>query len=482
MSVSRNTLYNVAGALVPLLLALVTVPLYLQYIGEARYGVLAIVWLLLGYFGIFDLGLSHATANKIARLRDAPASEREEVLWTACLINAALGMLGGLILYLLGGLLLGHWFKMSGSLHVEALAALPWIAAAVPVATISGVLAGALEGRQQFGIANIIQALGTIMFQVVPLAAAVFISPKLQIIVPAAVIVRTASLVPLAFAVRSALPMHHGPRIGTGHAHDLLAYGMWITVTNFVSPLLASLDRFFIGVVLGAPAVAYYSVPFSLVGRTQILARALSRTLFPYLSAEALPRAKNRVLESATAIGAVMIPTVVVAIFALPPLLSLWIGATFASRAAPVGEVLLCGVWLNGLASIPLVMLQAQGRPDIVAKFHIIELAPFVGALWYGVHRFGLVGAAVAWDFRVGVDALLLFWAAGVGAEIAKRLALGSGLVLCAWLCDHFMPGPMSFPKMLVGAVIIISTSAWALRSSVRLRQEIKRALKYVSA
>jgi O-antigen/teichoic acid export membrane protein len=77
-----------------MLISLVIVPLYLRLVGEARFGVLILVWLFVGYFEFFDFGIGKATANHMARLRDAPISAREAAFWTGALINGDFGIGG----------------------------------------------------------------------------------------------------------------------------------------------------------------------------------------------------------------------------------------------------------------------------------------------------------------------------------------------------------------------------------------------------
>lgn len=481
MTLARNTLYNLAGALVPVGLALVTVPLYLRHIGEARYGILAIVWLLLGYFGSFDLGLSRAAANKIAQLRDAPAAERQDVFWTACVLNAALGLVAGAAFYFVGARLFEVWFKMSRPLHAEAILALPWVAAAVPVATVTAALTGTLEGLQRFSTVNAIQALGTAFFQLMPLATAILIGPQLQYVIPAAVISRVITLAPLMSAVRSALPLNGAPSLNRGQTRNLFAYGSWVTVTNVVGPILHVFDRFLIGIVLGASAVAYYVVPFQLVNRAQLVPAALSRALFPHFSAINTQQARQIAQESVMALAAVMTPVTIVGLLSMMPFLQIWVGKDFASHAAPVGEILLLGIWINGLAFVPFSLLQAQGRPDIVAKFHMMELGPFLALLWFALTRFGIVGAAAVWVLRVAFDAALLFNAACFPMRLAKPLVPSAVFIAAAAVWLSIMPNDDVLPKLYFGLPVLLLSCIWSLIISARLRVFLSRLLRHLN-
>ena len=82
--ISRNTAINMVGAILPLLLTLFTIPRYLRLIGDVRFGVLAMVWLLLSYFAIFDMGLGRATSRSIAQLKMADDTRERRCFGRPC--------------------------------------------------------------------------------------------------------------------------------------------------------------------------------------------------------------------------------------------------------------------------------------------------------------------------------------------------------------------------------------------------------------
>ena len=141
----KNFLINMSGPLVRIAVALAIVPIYLHAVGAARYGVISILWALIGYTGFLDLGLSRASANALAKMRAAPQIERARVLTTTLVVNFALGLLGGCGLFLGAGLLLGHFISAPTELTPEITGALPWVAAMFPATLVSGVSVGVLN-------------------------------------------------------------------------------------------------------------------------------------------------------------------------------------------------------------------------------------------------------------------------------------------------------------------------------------------------
>ncbi|WP_417223844.1 hypothetical protein [Amphritea sp.] len=65
MSVKKYTAYNLVSTIISVVLALITIPVYIDVVGESRYGVLAVAWLMLGYFSLFYLGLGRAVVQRI---------------------------------------------------------------------------------------------------------------------------------------------------------------------------------------------------------------------------------------------------------------------------------------------------------------------------------------------------------------------------------------------------------------------------------
>lgn len=462
MSIRRNTLYNLAGSLTPLVVTLTTVPLFLNLIGEERFGVLTITWLLLGYFGLFDLGLSRATAQRIATLKDAEPECRAETFWTALFLNVGFGILGGFLIWPAAYVFFSKFFPVSENLRPEIISAIPWLLAAVPVATVSGVLSGALEGRERFLVINIVNFSGTVLFQVLPLLVAFFYGPDLTWLLLAALLGKLMTFSLLFLHCRRHVPLSGRPRLNRALIAPLFRFGGWVTVTSMISPILSVLDRIIIGALVGAKAVTYYSIPFSLTNRITVIPASLAGALFPRL-ATATGVERDRLSEDAVRILAVIItPIIIVGLLIMDPFLIWWINIEFASKAAIIGKILLLGLWANCFARIPFTSLQAQGRPDLVAKCHLAELPPYLAAMALVLPRWGIVGAALIWSIRVTFDFLLLIFFSGAAEKSIRILMIPLFLIGIAAIAVFFFPfGSLSGLVLVFTSLLLCLLWAW---------------------
>lgn len=462
LSVSRNTTYNLVGAIVPVVLSLATVPLYLKMVGPERYGVLAIAWLLLGYFGLFDLGIGRSTSFRIASLRDAPGAARADTFWAALSVNLGMGLVGGVLLLAAAGYFFGHVFKVDAALRPEIMSAVPLLACAVPIATLTGVLTGAMQGRERFLETNIVSLISTTLFQLFPLAVAYWIGPNISTLLAAAIAARLAAILVLAQRCYLEFCKGHPRRIKRAEISLLLRYGGWVNLTSLFGPLLVMIDRFAIGAVLGAVAVTIYTVPFQLAQRIQILPGALTNALFPRLSASKAEEQKELASAASRTLVALMSLPVLGAIFIVEPFLRLWVGDEVGLQSGPIGRIVLIGFWVNSFALISFIRLQASGRPDLVTKALLAQIPFYTFALYFALKYFGFVGCAIVFSIRCVADYIILTWLAEKSIYSWRILLFSfSVLVLGAYFAHLWSIADWRWWVAAISLGLVLLVSGW---------------------
>jgi O-antigen/teichoic acid export membrane protein len=212
--------------------------------------------------------------------------------------------------------------------------------------------------------------------------------------------------------------------------------------------MMVILDRFIIGAMSGARAVAYYTVPFQLAERSTIIASALTSALFPRFAAATRHEEQRLAHEGLRVLVVVMTPLVAAGILLMEPFLAWWIAPDFARQSARIGQIILLGFWVNSFAFIPYTQLQARGRPDLVAKCHLGEVLPYFGLLYLGLGTLGMVGAAAAFSLRVIVDFALLAGFAGILRRSLREL---------------FMPAMMLAATLLIATQSVPDRPEWLL-------------------
>jgi O-antigen/teichoic acid export membrane protein len=465
--VARNVALNLLGDGLPLVVAFICIPVVVRLLGAPRFGVLSLAWIVLSYFGVFDLGLGRAATRFAAEaLSRGNTDAVPHIAQTAILMQGLLGVAGAVVLVALAPVLVSHVLKIPPDLVSETRLALYELAAAVPVVLVSGSLRGVLEAARRFDVVNAIKLPANSANFLLPLLGAA-LGWHLPGIVALLVAGRAITMLALfAACVRQFPAVLHPARIERARARSLLTFGGWVTVSSVVSPILVYIDRVAVGALLSMAAVTYYTAPYEMVTRLWIIPTSLVAALFPIFSGFAdrldAMAVERLVLRSLKLLLLSVGPIVILVYTFAPDVLRLWLGREFSEQGTVALRILAIGVLVNSLAQVPYSLIQGLGRPDLTAKFHLMELPLQVLLAWACVDLWGIAGAALAWSARIAVDAALLFAAASRLAPLnrqtfrASRLSRAAALVLLFGL-------PMLLAGSALGSLSLRVTAAIAI-------------------
>jgi O-antigen/teichoic acid export membrane protein len=485
---ARNTALNIAGQVIPIAVAVPTIPYVVAGLGDSRFGILALAWAALGYFGVLDLGLGRAATRYIAAALGQGETHRvPALLGSALAVQVVFGILGALALAAAAPWLAATALNVPAELVGETRGALYVIALTLPVVIVTGSVRGALEAAQRFDLINAVTvpassatfllpllgvALGwelpaiiLLLFagRAVTLLALFWLAlpsvPGLRTVSPASAVAPAGAVGPAGAASTAGAASPAGTtggqrvrlRVDREALRGMLGFGGWVMVSNLTVPLLSHLERFLIPALLTVGALTYYAVPFEVLTRVAIVPAAMALTLFPAFSF--MDRRDPGAVDELFArplkyLLLVMTPVLgFIAVFA-EPLLGAWLGDAFAARAALPLRILVLAFYLNAFAQIALAALHGLGRPDLKAKLDLVQVPVFMVLLVLFIPRWGIAGAAAAKLAVTVLDVVGLFLFVGLAHQTPAARRYPPPLRRAAGLSLAFAALAMALPLL----------------------------------
>ncbi|MGZ4886087.1 MAG: MATE family efflux transporter, partial [Candidatus Aminicenantales bacterium] len=167
----KNTALNLIGLVIPLAVGFAAIPFVVRLLGPQRFGILSLVWVVFGYFGLFDLGLGRTATKYVAEALGKGETEKiPGYVWTTVFLQAAIGAAGTLVLIVTAPFIAKRFLNIPPEFVRETISTLRLVGWSLPIMFITSSFRGVLEAAQRFDLVNAVKIPVNVLFYVLPLA------------------------------------------------------------------------------------------------------------------------------------------------------------------------------------------------------------------------------------------------------------------------------------------------------------------------
>ena len=405
----KNSSWNVTSVIIPALIAIPSLGILARGLGPDFFGLYSLIFIVLGYSGIFDAGVTKSVVYFVSNSKNCD-KEINNLVSTACLLLFTLSFMVVLpIVYFADDLI----FTLTGDpskAHHEFTLGIRLALLSIPLIMLNLVFQGFFEGRSKFYELSLIKIAVNPLSSLLPALSTIIIG-TLKAAILSLIIAKVISLIAIfLFYVRDL--NHRGQSFGSVSIlslRKLIKFGGWISLSNILSPIMNTFDRFIVAAINGAANLSFYSIAADAISKLTIFPVAVSKVIFPIFSNSSKESIHRDVREkSVQMIAFPMVILTVLGIIFSEKIILIWFGSEYLGNTIVVFQILLIGLLFNSLAQIPYSVIQARGYANYTALLHSLEIIPHILFLWFMVTSYGIIGAALSITIRSAVDALLL--------------------------------------------------------------------------
>jgi O-antigen/teichoic acid export membrane protein len=466
-SLSRGVAANLINGLVSIGVALVYVPVILDGVGLAAFGVWTLAQTALVYVTTAEAGVGPAIQRFVAVADGAHDRLRVvRLLWT----TAGLYAIGGLVVAGLAYVVAPGFvdlFNVSSRLRPDAIDMFRLVGVAMLLALLAAGLGNVQQGLERFvafGVTNAIAALAFLAALVALLGS----SGRLTDVGLAAIVQQGTLVLARVVSLRDVLAAARPGLVAMQHAKEIVSFSLRLQMSVLSSIVNNQTDKVVIGLVSTTRVVGQAGIASQVADSSRLLAGA---ALGPMVSRMSQVHGAGDQKGLVTLFGRVnrlwsmaVIGITVIGAASIYPVIAGWLGAGHGI-AARLGALLIVAYGFNMLTGAGTSYLRAIGTPGLEARYGAlliglnVALTPPLGVL------FGPTGVVAATTATYAAGTAWFLWRLQrahpalphepVGAAArALLVALPAGAASAAWglLVIGVVPAGLALVPVLLGA------------------------------
>lgn len=452
---------------------MVYTPIILRLLGQAEYGLYALVGSFAAYFSIMDMGLGNAVVRYVSRNRAAGNKESEAKLNGMFMIMFSVI---GLIVIAVGLVLFFRIEAIFGSsltvleldkAKIMVLILIVNFAVSFPLAVFGAIM----QAYEKFVIVKTVSIARSVLVPLITLPILFMGFGPIAMIVVMTVVNISLHLFNVVYSFKKLDVSFHFGKIDTVLLKEILGYSFFVFLGVIVDQIYWNTDQFILGVIAGTVPVAVYAIAMQFITLYIRFSTSISGLFLPKVSMMVANDASSEKLtDLMIRFGRVqfIIISMILSGFILfgQPFINLWAGLNY-SDAYIIVVIVMVPLSIPLIQNLGISILYAKN----LQKFRSVNLI-FIALLNVAitiplVQNYGGIGAAIAtaislsignilmmnfyYHFKIRIN-MLLFWKniLLMSIPVLAALLLGVGL---NWLVPYDNVGAL---LIKIGVFIIV--------------------------
>ena len=400
------------------LLSRLTVPVMIEGLGVAGYGIYSVAFSVAALGSYLDLGLGWTTAKFVAEADVTTRTRLGTIITASALYHFVLGASFAALVFAATSVIARSLLQLPEDQITPASAVLRTTALSFVVSSVMGVFVSALRGLRRFTAATIITTFATTA-SVGGAAAVAATSHGVTAAALAQLAGATGGMIAAAAACAGLIRLSSPGQLWR-ELRGMLAFSIWSYGIRLLQLLALQADKILVARWLGPAALPFYSVPFNFAQRINVLGGPAVTAIYPVAAAGQHDR-DHFMRQYLRASRLLHVTTAALAIAVLvwgDRFLEAWVGAEMAARGSFALRVLTVGFWLLSVGSFDGGCIEGWNKPRLT--FLISAAGVLAGLAVAALAQWGLGDIAASVAFGVST----YFGAAGAGQMIAwQRLS-----------------------------------------------------------